>query len=164
MSAAVRIIYETAFQRILKRNPVLLVGGLRAWKNAFPAEVVAEADAQTGGTPDRTADDLLHRTERLKLTPSPGSSSSQNSVIINGINGNLSTFSTNGVIGVQPSANGPVESPSHEIWMPTRPRSGTDASTTSSVVEYTQEQPWTRSSYGMHQIPEHDRCVLWMKV
>ena len=28
-------IYETAFRRILKRVPVLLIGGLKAWKREF---------------------------------------------------------------------------------------------------------------------------------
>ena len=159
MSAVVRIIYETAFQRILKRNPVLLVGGLRAWKNAYPAEVVSESETSMASSPVRAVDDLNHQTERSKFSPSPGSSNPF-SGMINGVNGTLNTFSTNGMNGTQIPTNAPLDTSSHEIWMPTRPRSGTDASTTSSTTEVTQDQSWSRSPYAMHQIPEHDRCEL----
>lgn len=42
MSVAVRVIYETAIHHMLKRPPVILVGGLRAWLDAFPNEVASE--------------------------------------------------------------------------------------------------------------------------
>ena len=46
MDIAVRIIYENAFRRMLKHSPVILVGGLKAWRTAFPAEI-AQEDAVT---------------------------------------------------------------------------------------------------------------------
>ncbi|EJC99956.1 cysteine proteinase [Fomitiporia mediterranea MF3/22] len=42
LATAVRIIYETAFQRSLKRPPVILVGGLKAWVATFPSEVARD--------------------------------------------------------------------------------------------------------------------------
>lgn len=44
MSAAVRVIYETEFKRMLKHPPVILVGGLRAWRAAYPTEVEGMRD------------------------------------------------------------------------------------------------------------------------
>lgn len=35
LSRLIRAIYETAFRKILKRVPVLLIGGLEAWKREF---------------------------------------------------------------------------------------------------------------------------------
>lgn len=152
MSAAVRIIYETAFRRALKRNPVLLVGGLRAWKSVYPAEVTSEVETGV----DRTFDDLMQRSERLKFTPSPGSSSSQSGTGQNVVNGFVSNYVANGVNSIN-DINGTTDTSSHEIWMPMRPRSGTDASSTSSIVGGSPEQSWVRSQHGMNQIPEHER-------
>ncbi|KAH8110726.1 cysteine proteinase [Phellopilus nigrolimitatus] len=47
MSVAVRVIYETAFRRVLKRPPVILVGGLKAWGMTFPDEVAQDDGART---------------------------------------------------------------------------------------------------------------------
>ena len=165
MSAVVRIIYETAFQRILKRNPVLLVGGLRAWKIAYPSELTQETDALIEKTLDGPTDDLMQRAERLKLTPSPASSNST-SIILSGsasiANGSISNYaSTNGVNGINGmnGTNGLADVSTHEIWIPTRPRSGTDASTTSSIINGSTELPWTRPQYTMGQIPENERYM-----
>ena len=35
LAGLIRAIYETAFRKILKRVPVLLIGGLEAWKREF---------------------------------------------------------------------------------------------------------------------------------
>jgi ubiquitin carboxyl-terminal hydrolase 8 len=43
LAKLIRAIYETAFRKILKRVPVLLVGGLEAWKREFgDQELVVE--------------------------------------------------------------------------------------------------------------------------
>ncbi|KAI5123494.1 hypothetical protein M0805_008862 [Coniferiporia weirii] len=60
MSVAVRIIYETAFRRMLKKPPVILVGGLRAWRAAYPNEI-----AQSEASPSLGLD-----IERMRLTSS----------------------------------------------------------------------------------------------
>ncbi|THH02988.1 hypothetical protein EW145_g6625 [Phellinidium pouzarii] len=60
MSAAVRVIYETAFRCMLKKPPVILVGGLKAWHAAFPSEI-----ARVDGTPSLELD-----MENMKLTSS----------------------------------------------------------------------------------------------
>ncbi|KDQ61450.1 hypothetical protein JAAARDRAFT_30889 [Jaapia argillacea MUCL 33604] len=40
-------IYETAFRKVLKKMPVLLVGGLHAWKEKFPDEVSVGSKSST---------------------------------------------------------------------------------------------------------------------
>lgn len=47
MSLAMKVIFENAFQRVLKRPPVILVGGLKAWRTAYPTEV-ARDESVTG--------------------------------------------------------------------------------------------------------------------
>ena len=42
MSLAMRIIFENEFQRVLKRPPVILVGGIKAWKASYPTEIVRD--------------------------------------------------------------------------------------------------------------------------
>lgn len=53
LSRLVRAIYETAFRKILKRVPVLLIGGFEAWKREFGERelVVAEAPVLSVPTP-----------------------------------------------------------------------------------------------------------------
>lgn len=46
-SALERAIYETAFRKMLKRMPVLLVGGIKAWKARFGEEGVVKESADT---------------------------------------------------------------------------------------------------------------------
>lgn len=40
LAALSRAIYEIAFKKILKNIPMILVGGLRAWKEQFPHDIV----------------------------------------------------------------------------------------------------------------------------
>ena len=43
LSIATRIIYETAgFKHALKRPPILLVGGFKAWLSAYPNDITSE--------------------------------------------------------------------------------------------------------------------------
>lgn len=48
MSTAVRVIYETAIHQMLKRPPVILVGGLKAWQEMFPGEVASDSSDLNG--------------------------------------------------------------------------------------------------------------------
>ncbi|KAH8995056.1 cysteine proteinase [Lactarius hatsudake] len=47
LSRLERAIYETAFRKILKRVPVLLIGGLEAWKHEFGERELVVADASS---------------------------------------------------------------------------------------------------------------------
>ncbi|KAI0769213.1 hypothetical protein BC629DRAFT_1534568 [Irpex lacteus] len=40
LKALMRVIYEVSFRKILKNMPMVLVGGLRAWKEQFPNDMV----------------------------------------------------------------------------------------------------------------------------
>ncbi|THH17441.1 hypothetical protein EW146_g3362 [Bondarzewia mesenterica] len=44
LSSLVRAIYETAFKKVLKKVPVLLAGGLKAWKKEFGDQYVVKAE------------------------------------------------------------------------------------------------------------------------
>jgi ubiquitin carboxyl-terminal hydrolase 8 len=47
----IRAIYETAFRKILKRVPVLLIGGLEAWKREFGDQELAVEQAPVAPAP-----------------------------------------------------------------------------------------------------------------
>ncbi|KAH9059441.1 hypothetical protein EDB83DRAFT_2552313 [Lactarius deliciosus] len=49
LSRLERAIYETAFRKILKRVPVLLIGGLEAWKHEFGERELVVAEALGSG-------------------------------------------------------------------------------------------------------------------
>ncbi len=51
LSSLVRAIYETAFRKILKRVPVLLIGGLEAWKREFGERELVVAEAPVAPVP-----------------------------------------------------------------------------------------------------------------
>lgn len=69
MSIVNRIIYENAIHsNILKRPPVILVGGLKAWQESFPNEIISEG-----------VDDVKVDMHRMSL------SSTINGVHINGV-------------------------------------------------------------------------------
>jgi hypothetical protein len=67
LKALAAAIYETAFQKILKRMPVLLVGGLQAWKSELGDDAVLhsrpnEHDGHHRGRPHRSREHKEHRT------------------------------------------------------------------------------------------------------
>lgn len=47
LSLVVRVIFENEFRRVLKKPPVILVGGMRAWKAAFPSDVIKNEKQET---------------------------------------------------------------------------------------------------------------------
>lgn len=69
MSIAVRVIYEYEFNKMLKKPPIILVGGFKAWKSLYPTEVTRD-DA----TPSPDVD--IGR-KQLRTLDSSASSSSQ---------------------------------------------------------------------------------------
>ncbi len=61
-----KVIYEQAFRRMLKKPPVLLVGGFQAWKSKYPSEVSISEDFL----------DLSNTFDGIKLSSSTPSTSS----------------------------------------------------------------------------------------
>lgn len=51
LSRLIRAIYETAFRKMLKRVPVLLIGGLEAWKREFGVQELIVEQAPVAPTP-----------------------------------------------------------------------------------------------------------------
>ncbi|KAI0701502.1 hypothetical protein BC835DRAFT_1323013 [Cytidiella melzeri] len=54
LTALMKAIYEVAFKKILKNMPMILVGGLQAWKEKFPDDVVhgsSETTLENSGLP-----------------------------------------------------------------------------------------------------------------
>jgi ubiquitin carboxyl-terminal hydrolase 8 len=65
----VRAIYETEFRKILKRVPVLLVGGINGWKREFGEEELVKAEALVGPAPRPIPSAL--RAAEVHVVPSP---------------------------------------------------------------------------------------------
>jgi ubiquitin carboxyl-terminal hydrolase 8 len=56
LKALMLAIYERAFKKVLKNMPMILVGGLRAWKEQFPNDVVRGSTETTMENPGFSAD------------------------------------------------------------------------------------------------------------
>lgn len=54
LARLIRAIYETAFRKILKRVPVLLIGGLEAWKREFGDQELVVEQAHVAPVPVTT--------------------------------------------------------------------------------------------------------------
>lgn len=96
MSVAVRVIYETPIRQALKRPPLILVGGFKAWRKSFPIDIARDDNIVNG-----------LGLERINISSSTPTSSSTLNGLPNG--------SSNGVGNV----NGTGERASYEIWSPT---------------------------------------------
>ena len=55
LSRLIRAIYETAFRKILKRVPVILIGGLEAWKREFGDQELIVEEAPVAPVPVTTS-------------------------------------------------------------------------------------------------------------
>lgn len=107
LNVVVRLIYEQAFRKMLKRSPIMLVGGFEAWKRD-----IGDAEIVRGHSPID-----MHK-------PVPSRTPS-NALLSNG----------NGHISMNPYTNGtshtPDAQPSHELWTPTQSRMDTGYSNSS---------------------------------
>lgn len=56
LSTVMRIIFETAMHQALKRPPVILVGGLKAWRERFPHETASSVPFNTSNSVNKLAD------------------------------------------------------------------------------------------------------------
>ena len=75
LSALVCAIYETEFRKILKKNPVLLVGGLQAWKRDLDEVELVEGGVGGGGAvaeqPRKTSGHVPGSSSMSKAPPPP---------------------------------------------------------------------------------------------
>jgi ubiquitin carboxyl-terminal hydrolase 8 len=113
LNVIVRLIYEQAFRKMLKRSPIMLVGGFEAWKRD-----IGDAEIVRGQSP----------VEMHKPVPSRNPS---NALLVNG-NGHAGSMS--------PYTNGPSHTndaqASHELWTPTQSRMDTGYSNGSAVEHH----------------------------
>ena len=148
LKALMRAIYELAFRKILKNIPMILVGGLRCWKEKFPDDVVRGSTVENSGTSVGTsqtsglgingiASPLLNGT--LPLSPLP-SSPPLNSTIISNHSRVPAEYHTPPLphhvasppLGdqahfIRSSSGGPTSEPGeYKVWMPP-PGAGTTA-------------------------------------
>ncbi|TCD67929.1 ubiquitin-specific protease doa4 [Steccherinum ochraceum] len=150
VTALLRTVYERSFTKVLRNIPLLLVGGLKAWKEEFgDVEVVhgsSDSSPEVRGSPPH----LVNGVNGIVATlPSSSSSNSMNGLGIAGVNG------TNGIvapIASRPAALGhartPAESTSSPVFSPPMPpafvdsasfasgrsRAGTSAAATAAVT------------------------------
>jgi hypothetical protein len=70
LAKLIRAIYETAFRKILKRVPVLLIGGINAWKREFGEQELVKADPPVVPAP-QAAEVYVAPSPRPPTSPSP---------------------------------------------------------------------------------------------
>lgn len=128
-------IFEKAFKKPLKRMPMILVGGLQAWKKEIGDAEIVRGPSSVGEPSTRVA-----------TLPQP-------------------TPTTNGVVSPKPSSNNPfangayaslVSAPQtdqHQVWSPNRIRSDS--------TPFNNEPPTLshRASFSLDQTPSHSRFV-----
>ncbi|KAH9958814.1 hypothetical protein BC827DRAFT_540115 [Russula dissimulans] len=119
LARLIRAIYETAFRKILKRVPVLLIGGLEAWKREFGSQELEVADAPLVPTSGSIPGAVPQATEVYVPSPSPPPASQLSKV---------SRTSLQGVVVTSPkpeTLRAPPTIPRSPL--PNRTRAGTDS-------------------------------------
>lgn len=141
LSVLVRLIGEQAIQKMLKRMPMLLVGGMEAWRRDMGGAEIIRGSGILSPDPQKSyfAENPTSPTP-LMLSSSPRS---KNPFLTNGSTPIVSPSIAN-------SSNDP-----HQVWTP-QPRS--DSNTTgfdlrSSTTEH-------RPQYFLEQTPSHSRSVV----
>lgn len=111
LNVVVRLIYEQAFRKMLKRSPIMLVGGFEAWKRD-----IGDAEIVRGQPPID-----MHK-------PAPSRNPS-NALLTNG-NGHAISMNNPFTNGTSHSHTNDIQT-SHELWTPTQSRMDTGYSTSS---------------------------------
>lgn len=145
LSILVRVMYEQAFRKSLKRMPMMLVGGLEAWKNDLAGAELTKGDTTRTdvrkSSPLSESYSLLSHsstTNSTPLTPSISSSGSSNLIAPNGI---MKSLSAAGVSS---------EYDNHQLWTPPAPAGSI---TTNGI---TQHHP----TYSLDQSSRHSRSAF----
>ncbi|EPQ56117.1 hypothetical protein GLOTRDRAFT_137950 [Gloeophyllum trabeum ATCC 11539] len=100
-------IYERAFKKMLRKMPVLLVGGLQAWKAAYPEDVVSGGGSGSGMKLSSSSSEARSLSTTNGVSP--------NGVTMNGAGGGLISLPTT-----------PRPLPETPNYLVSRPRAGTD--------------------------------------
>lgn len=132
MSNLARAIFETDFTQSLKRPPVLLVGGLEAWKG--------EIGEEGSHSSSRSHESGTKESPPMSNNVSIGSYSNANSSIPQSSN-SVSIISTSHPTHTPPSSNVSVLPLGHERWVPPRPQSRTEFDR---PISYSTQTPNTR--------------------
>ncbi|PBK99872.1 cysteine proteinase [Armillaria gallica] len=134
LSVLVQTIYEREFTRMLKHAPIILVGGLEAWKKEFGEAEVTKGDGEVMKPPPPSTS-----TETFALANPPTPQPSAKNPFANGtIPSALSS-----------SSGGANSAEQHQVWTPARSRDGTNPSN-----NYIREQ---RPTYSLDQAYNHVR-------
>ncbi|PCH36402.1 cysteine proteinase [Wolfiporia cocos MD-104 SS10] len=148
LSVLSRAIYEVVFRKNLKRPPVLLVGGLQAWKREFgEAEVARGAGSATA-------------TASVSVNGSGEASSAAG--LVNGMaslsmNGTTSSFTSQSDFNLKSPTIGHTRSPAESSTVSSSPVSTADGryrAGTISSTELSQHKPWIPTQTNGHYSPE----------
>lgn len=132
-SCLIRAIYETEFRKVLKNIPMLLVGGLQAWKREFgEAEVVhSSVEASEPKTPlnlvngtssSRMNGMMLPSTPRTEVKSPPiGHSRSPAETSMSTLSQTPSNSSNSSMVRSWSGAESPSEYGTHRPWLPSHP-------------------------------------------
>ncbi|KAK0239282.1 ubiquitin carboxyl-terminal hydrolase 4 [Armillaria nabsnona] len=133
LSVLVQTIYEREFTRMLKHAPIILVGGLEAWKKEFGEAEVTKGDGEVvKPSPPSTS------TETFALaTPTPQPSAKNPFA-----NGTIPS-------ALSSSSGGANSTEQHQVWTPARSRADTNPSN-----NYIREH---RPTYSLDQAYNHVR-------
>lgn len=157
MSILVRLISEQAFTKLLKRMPMMLVGGFDAWRREVGDQATTTTVAPTRSTPPNGG-----LPAPISFTSSAGSSSngfSSSTSMTNGLHGTVPT--TNGFSSSTSMTNGFASSSSsssmgsdpHQVWTP-RSRADTNPAVQQPYIQH-------RPNYSLDQsMGGHSRCVF----
>ncbi|PBK99857.1 cysteine proteinase [Armillaria gallica] len=125
LSVLVQTIYEREFTRMLKHAPIILVGGLEAWKKEFGEAEVTKGDGEVAKPPPPSTS-----TETFALaTPTPQPSAKNPFA-----NGTIPS-------ALSSSSGGANSTEQHQVWTPARSRADTNPSNNYILTYPSRPQP-----------------------
>lgn len=147
LSALIRAIYEQAFSKFLKRMPMMLVGGITAWRRDLAgAELVRGGEGQrsaAASSPQSATTNGFSPGTTPVISPSPRMTNP-----FSGMNTSMVSAST--------SASASVAGDPHQVWTP---RSRGDSSGTAPVpVSFDSRSGYHHHHYSLDQ-SGHSRLV-----
>jgi ubiquitin carboxyl-terminal hydrolase 8 len=140
LSVLVRLIGEQAIQKMLKRMPMLLVGGMEAWRRDMGDSEIIRGSGILSPEPQKS----FFTDNPIPLSPLMLSSSPRSK----------NPFLVNGSIPAASSSMGNSSNDPHQVWTP-RPRSDSNTGgfdLRSPTIEH-------HPQYSLDQIPNHSRFV-----
>lgn len=150
LSILIRAISEQAFRKMLKRMPMILAGGIEAWKKEIGNTQVVRGEASTFIDAPKP---ITPSASINGLTASTSSPNGSNNPFANGTLG-TSTFT--------PTASSLVNGPSNpgvdqrQLWSPSRSRADTNPVGYEPPPSFNQHRP----TYSLDQAPNHSRYIF----